>query len=279
MSVRDVLQSAWDGRRISAPDALALLGHASLPELAWAADRVCRAKHPEPVRTYVIDRNINYTNICVSGCRFCAFYRPPGDPEGYVLTTDQILDKIAEAVELGATQILMQGGLHPELDIEYYEDLLKAIKTRFGVQVHCLSAPEIAHVARTSGLGVRETLSRLRAAVRGVDVRAEPVATAIPVEFELRRRTIAVGITVVGRLLLLLAALLGLATAAATTTTAAAPASTLALALLLLLAAAAAAAAALLLLLAASAALRGCRLVRLLQQSQQLGLSDARLCD
>jgi len=164
MSVRDVLQAVCDGERISAPDALALLEHASLPELAWAADAIRGRKHPQRIMTYVIDRNINYTNICVSGCRFCAFYRNPGDPEGYVLTTEQILDKIAEAVELGATQILMQGGLHPDLDIEYYEALLAAIKARFAVQVHCLSAPEIAHVARVSGLTVRETLSRLRAA-------------------------------------------------------------------------------------------------------------------
>ena len=164
MSVYDVLQAACDGHRIGTNDALILLEHASLPELAWAADGICRAKHPEPIRTYVIDRNINYTNICVSGCRFCAFYRNPGDPEGYVLTTEQILDKIAEAVELGATQILMQGGLHPELGIDYYEALLTAIKARFAVQVHCLSAPEIAHVARLSGITVRKTLSRLRAA-------------------------------------------------------------------------------------------------------------------
>jgi cyclic dehypoxanthinyl futalosine synthase len=164
MTVRDVLQAACDGHRVSAPDALALLEKASLAELAWTADAICATKHPELMRTYVIDRNINYTNICVSGCRFCAFYRNPGEPEGYVLTTEQILDKIAEAVELGATQILMQGGLHPELGIEYYEALLAAIKTHFAVQVHCLSAPEIAHIARTSGLAVRETLSRLHAA-------------------------------------------------------------------------------------------------------------------
>lgn len=164
MSVRDVLQAVSDGRRISSGDALALLKDASLPELAWLGDRMCAVRHPEPIRTYVIDRNINYTNICVSGCRFCAFYRNPGDPEGYVLTTDQILDKIAEAVELGATQILMQGGLHPDLGVDHYEGLLSSIKERFAVQVHCLSAPEIAHVAGVSGLTVRETLTRLRAA-------------------------------------------------------------------------------------------------------------------
>ncbi len=94
-----------------------------LPELGWLADSICREKHPQPLRTYVIDRNINYTNICISGCRFCAFFRPPGHPEGYVLTDEQILCKIEEAAALGATQILMQGGLHPDLRI----DLLRAV--------------------------------------------------------------------------------------------------------------------------------------------------------
>ncbi len=163
MSVSQILSRALEGR-ISAEDALVLLKSAGLAELGWCADAICSAKHPDPVRTYVIDRNINYTNVCSSGCRFCAFFRPPGHPEGYVLTNDQILDKVREAVDLGATQILMQGGLHPDLKIDYYEELLSLIKGRYPVQIHCLSAPEIVHVARVSGLSVRDTLSRLRAA-------------------------------------------------------------------------------------------------------------------
>lgn len=151
-------------RRILREEALRLIEQTSLPELGWAADAACRAKHPEAIRTYVIDRNINYTNICVSGCRFCAFFRPPGHPEGYVLSEEQIFAKVEEAVSLGATQILMQGGLHPELRIDYFERLFAAIKTRFDVQLHCLSAPEIVHIADISGLSVRDTLSRLKGA-------------------------------------------------------------------------------------------------------------------
>ena len=150
--------------RISLQDALQLLEHATLAELGHAADAICTAKHPERVRTYVIDRNINYTNICASGCRFCAFYRSPGNPEGYVLSTEQILAKVAEAVDLGATQILMQGGLHPDLKIDFYENILAAIKSSYDVQVHCLSAPEIAHIAGVSDLSLRDTLARLQAA-------------------------------------------------------------------------------------------------------------------
>lgn len=152
------------GGRLSPDSALRILRDMPLAELAWAADRVCEQMHPGGVRTYVIDRNINYTNVCVSGCRFCAFYRRPGDPGGYVLTTDQVLDKIREAVELGATQILMQGGLHPELGIEYFEALFRQIKQRFDVQLHLLSAPEIVHIAAVSGLTIEKALTRLREA-------------------------------------------------------------------------------------------------------------------
>lgn len=150
--------------RITSSEALELLEYASLPELAWRADRLCAEKHPHNDRTYVIDRNINYTNICVSGCRFCAYYRPPGHPEGFVLTNDQIMQKIEEAVQLGATQILMQGGLHPDLRIEWFEELLSQIKSGFDVQVHSLSAPEVVHIAEVSGLSMQDCLQRLHKA-------------------------------------------------------------------------------------------------------------------
>ena len=162
MNMRETLVAASGAARICANDALELFGSASLPELAWAARRHCSTKHPRLLKTYVIDRNINYTNVCVSGCAFCAFYRPPGDPEAYVLTDDEILRKIQEAVDLGATQILMQGGLHPDLAIEYFESLFRKIKQRFAVQMHSLSAPEIVHIARISGLTIRDALARLR---------------------------------------------------------------------------------------------------------------------
>lgn len=162
MSADAVLSRAAEGERIGFDDALLLLAEAPLPELGWAANRVCERRHPGGVRTYVIDRNINYTNICVSGCAFCAFFREPGNPEGYVLPDEVILEKVQEAVDLGATQILMQGGLHPGLGIDYFEALLGKIKARFSVQLHSLSAPEIVHIARVSGLAVRDTLLRLR---------------------------------------------------------------------------------------------------------------------
>ena len=165
MSTAEVLiASGEESRRITASEAARLFEGASLPELSWAADRACARKHPERIRTYVIDRNINYTNICVSACAFCAFYRPPGHPEGYVLATDEILGKIDQAVALGATQILMQGGLHPNLGIDYFETLFRAIKRGFDVQLHSLSAPEIVHIARVSGLTTREVLMRLNEA-------------------------------------------------------------------------------------------------------------------
>ncbi|HOM71231.1 MAG TPA: cyclic dehypoxanthinyl futalosine synthase [Armatimonadota bacterium] len=160
----NLLEYAASGGRLTAGEILELLTGADLTELGIAAGLVCDRLHPEPVRTYVIDRNINYTNICTSGCSFCAFYRPPGHPEGYVLTTDEVLAKVQEAVDLGATQILMQGGLHPELKIEWYESLLSAIKSSFDVQIHSLSAPEIVHIADMSGLDIETTLTRLQRA-------------------------------------------------------------------------------------------------------------------
>ncbi len=163
MSISRLLQAASEGQRIMPDEAIALLEHASLPELGWAANTVCESRHPGDVRTYVIDRNINYTNICISGCAFCAFYRPPGHPEGYILSDETVLEKIREAKLLGATQILMQGGLHPNLKIDYFEALFRKIKSAFNnIQLHSLSAPEIVHIARISSLTIRETLCRLR---------------------------------------------------------------------------------------------------------------------
>lgn len=132
-----------------------------LPELLRESGRFCDEKHPDRLRTYAIDRNINYTNICVSGCKFCAFYKKPGDQSGYVLPNEKIYEKIEEAVGLRATQILMQGGLHPDLKIEYFEALFTGIKERFDIQLHSLSAPEIVHIANISGLTVKDTLKRL----------------------------------------------------------------------------------------------------------------------
>lgn len=161
MSYVDILDIAVGGHRVSVGELPVLWYNASLTELGWAADVVCRTKHPERYRTYVVDRNINYTNICVSGCKFCAFYRKPWDPDGYVLSVDEVLEKVREAVNLGATQIMLQGGLHPLLRLEYHETLFSEIKQAFDVWIHSLSAPEIVHLASVEGMSVRSVIERL----------------------------------------------------------------------------------------------------------------------
>ncbi len=132
--------------------------------IGMAADAVRRRLHPEGVASYIIDRNINYTNFCTEYCSFCAFYRPVGHAEGYIHPKEVIFAKIQETIDLGGTGILMQGGLHPELKIEWYEDLLGSIKARFGDRVwnHCFSAPEVVNIAEVSGLTIRDTIARLR---------------------------------------------------------------------------------------------------------------------
>jgi cyclic dehypoxanthinyl futalosine synthase len=130
--------------------------------IGMAADQVRRKLHPEGVATYIIDRNINYTNFCTEFCSFCAFYRPMGHAEGYVHSREVIHEKIQETIDLGGTGILMQGGLHPDLKIEWYEDLLRGIKQRFDIWCHCFSAPEIVNIAKVSDLSLYDTLSRLR---------------------------------------------------------------------------------------------------------------------
>jgi cyclic dehypoxanthinyl futalosine synthase len=133
-----------------------------LIEIGMAADQVRRRLHPEGVVTYIVDRNINYTNFCTEYCTFCAFYRPLGHSEGYILTQEEVFRKIQETLDLGGTGILMQGGLHPDLKIEWYENLLREIKRRFRIHLHCFSSPEIVNIAEVSGLTLRETIVRLR---------------------------------------------------------------------------------------------------------------------
>jgi cyclic dehypoxanthinyl futalosine synthase len=125
-------------------------------------DAVRRRLHPDGIVSYIIDRNINYTNFCTEYCSFCAFYRPLGHKEGYILPREAIFDKIQETIDLGGTGMLFQGGLHPDLKIEWYEDLLRAIKAKFNVWCHCFSAPEIINIAEVSGLSLRDTIARLR---------------------------------------------------------------------------------------------------------------------
>ncbi len=141
--------------RFRSPDLLAL---------GAEAQAVRRQHHAEPIVSYQIDRNINYTNFCTEYCSFCNFYRPPRSAEGYVLSHETIFQKIRETIALGGTGILLQGGLHPDLKIEWYEDLLRAMRNEFGDQIwlHCFSAPEITNIANVSGLTLKDTLLRLR---------------------------------------------------------------------------------------------------------------------
>jgi cyclic dehypoxanthinyl futalosine synthase len=143
-------------------EAIDLYNGDDLIALGMAADQVRRKLHPHGIVSYIIDRNINYTNFCTEYCSFCAFYRPMGHAEGYVHPKEVIFDKIKETIDLGGTGILMQGGLHPDLGIEWYEDLLREIKKRFDIWCHCFSAPEIVNIAKVSSLSLRDTLCRLR---------------------------------------------------------------------------------------------------------------------
>jgi cyclic dehypoxanthinyl futalosine synthase len=144
-------------------EALDLFNSDDLIGIGMEANSVRRKKTDPRVATYQIDRNVNYTNFCTEYCSFCAFYRPLGAKDGYLLSFESIYEKIDEMLELGGTGLLMQGGLHPDLRIEYYENLLSSIKQRYPqVHLHCFSAPEITNIAEVSGLSLRETISRLR---------------------------------------------------------------------------------------------------------------------
>ena len=163
-----LIEKTVAGERLSPEEGLRLLSTHDLAALGRGADEVTRRIHPENYRTYNIDRNINYTNVCTAVCDFCAFYRKPGSPEGYVLEREELLEKVEETVELGGDQILMQGGLHPEFKLEWYEQLLQDIKTRFPqVNVHGFSPPEIHHFMKVSKLPLRNVLERLRDAGLG----------------------------------------------------------------------------------------------------------------
>jgi cyclic dehypoxanthinyl futalosine synthase len=163
VSVADVLEKALAGERITDADALELLESRDLVAIGRAADE-CRARKTDPSRiTFIVDRNLNYTNICYTDCDFCAFYRRPGDArEGYLLPKAVIFKKIEETLAIGGTGLLMQGGHHPDLGIDYYEDLFRSIKERYPIHLHALSPSEVQHIARRSKLDIPQTLTRLR---------------------------------------------------------------------------------------------------------------------
>jgi cyclic dehypoxanthinyl futalosine synthase len=166
--ISSLLDKAVAGERLTREEGVALLESHDLPSIGAAADAVARRLHPEPFRTYNIDRNVNYTNACTAVCDFCAFYRPPAHPDVYVLPIETLLEKIEQTVELGGDQILLQGGLHPKLPMEWYEDMLRAVKTRFPqVNVHGFSPPEIHHFTKIARQPLRTVLQRLQAAGLG----------------------------------------------------------------------------------------------------------------
>ena len=163
-SLDAILARAEEGARLSGDDGERLLAEASLFDLGLAAQSARTRKNPSDVVTYIVDRNVNYTNVCTTSCRFCAFYRRPGDPEGYVLTREVLAQKLSEVKEAGGVQILLQGGLNPALRIEWYEDLFRWIKADFALGLHALSPEEILHIAELEGLSVTQVLERLHAA-------------------------------------------------------------------------------------------------------------------
>jgi cyclic dehypoxanthinyl futalosine synthase len=163
--ISTILDDAVAGRRISAGDAHTLLLEGDLLDLGMAAHEVRNRFNDSTVATYNIDRNINYTNVCVYKCRFCAFYREPGDPEGYLLPFEEIGRKVEETLALNGTGILMQGGVHPDLPITYYEDLLRYLRSNYpACHVHAFSPPEIKFIARKERMSFYDVIARLKAA-------------------------------------------------------------------------------------------------------------------
>src|ERR671939_1060063 len=164
-NIQSILDRALAGERLATADCTALLQSDDFVRIGLAADEIRKRWRPGGVVTYIIDRNINYTNVCNVVCTFCAFYRRPGHLETYVRTLDEIYEKIDETIALGGTGVLMQGGLHPDFGIEWYEDLLRTLHARYpALQLHCFSPPEIHNIHLISKLPYEEVLARLKAA-------------------------------------------------------------------------------------------------------------------
>ena len=163
-----ILQKAVAGERLTFDEGVALFDSKDLPKLGRAADAVTRRLHPEPIRTYNIDRNINYTNVCAAVCDFCAFYRKSGDADAYVLSREELYRKIEETIALGGDQALLQGGNHPSLKLEWYEELLRDLKSRYpNFNLHAFSAAEIWHFHKLNKLPLKDVLRRLKDAGMG----------------------------------------------------------------------------------------------------------------
>ena len=165
MNIHEITRKVRDGGRIGADEALALYCHAPTHVLGDLADAIRSRKHPDRLVTYIIDRNVNYTNVCVAKCNFCAFYRDVGSNEGYVLGFDEIFRKIDETIDVGGVQLLLQGGHNPDLPLTWNEDLFRAIKTRYpDFKLHALSPPEVIHLSRLSQSSAGAVIDRLIAA-------------------------------------------------------------------------------------------------------------------
>jgi menaquinone biosynthesis protein, SCO4550 family len=163
MDIQPILDRALQGVRLTTDDCTSLLESDDFVRIGLAADEIRKRRHPSGIVTYIIDRNINYTNVCNVVCTFCAFYRRPGALDTYVKTKEEIFEKIDETIALGGTGILMQGGLHPDFGIEWYEDLLRTLRARYpDFQLHCFSPPEIHNLHLISGLDYETILSRLK---------------------------------------------------------------------------------------------------------------------
>jgi cyclic dehypoxanthinyl futalosine synthase len=174
-----ILQRAAEGGRISPEEALLLYTEAPLHALGEAADTVRRRRYPDNIVTYIIDRNINYTNVCVTACKFCAFYRAPKHAEGWSHSMEEILRRCGEAVELGATQVMLQGGHHPEYGVDYYETLFSTVKQAYpDLVIHSIGPSEVLHMAKVSGVSISEAVTRIKAA--GLDSIAGAGAEMLP---------------------------------------------------------------------------------------------------
>ncbi len=164
-NITRLVEKVQAGARLDAAEALDLYRSAPTPVLGGLADGIRARKHPEGLVTYIIDRNVNYTNVCVAKCNFCAFYRPVGSPDGYVLGFDELFRKIDETIAVGGVQLLLQGGHNPDLPMSWYEDLFRAVKERYpSFKLHALSPPEVIHLSRLTQLPVPVVIDRLIAA-------------------------------------------------------------------------------------------------------------------
>jgi len=177
--ITSILTRAADGGRITPEEALLLYTDAPLHPLGEAADAVRRRRYPDGIVTYIIDRNINYTNVCVTACKFCAFYRAPKHEEGWTHSMEEIVRRCAEAVDLGATQVMLQGGHHPDYGVEYYEEMFATVKAAYpDLVIHSIGPSEILHMAKVSGVSIAEAIDRIKAA--GLDSIAGAGAEMLP---------------------------------------------------------------------------------------------------